>query len=155
MNIVFFLIFIATIVDGLFAGIGLQKLFVELPARKKIGTIPFSEYSRASDLGNGLYLYPSFAILGILLKFFTFVLVMRSNYSLGIVLPLGLALAFGIGVLVMTGFAAPQMLRLRKTENKEELLSPLLEKFVTYSYPRTVFMGLQFLTILWALVAIK
>jgi hypothetical protein len=155
MNLIFLLIFFAAVLDGLLAGIGLQKLFVELPARKKIGVVAFSDYSRASDLMNGVYLYPSFAIGGVLLKVLAFVFILRSNYDLGVTFPLGLAVVFGIGVLIMTIFAAPQMFKIGKTENKKELLSPLLEKFMTYSYPRAVFMGLQFLTTLWVLAMLK
>jgi len=146
------LIALTTLIDGLFAGVGLQKLFVELPARKNLGTIAFAQYSRASDLGNGVYLYSSFAIGGFLLKAFLLVLAWKRSYPGDILVPLGLAVVFGGAVLVTTGFAAPQMLRIRRTADKEELLSPLLEKFVFYSYPRSVFMLLQFVAMLWVLI---
>lgn len=155
MPLVFFLVVAATFADGLFAGIAVQKLFVELPARKKIGAVAFAHYSRASDMGNGFYIYPSFAIGGLLLKGLTYILALKSAYPLHVLVPLGFAVSFGIGVLVTTAFAAPQMLRLRRMEDKEELLSPLLENFVTYSYPRAVFMWLQFAALLWALIAIR
>lgn len=155
MNLILSLIFLAAVIDGLFAGIGIQKLFVELPARKKIGSVIFSKYSRSSDLANGLYVYPVFAIGGMLLKVLIFILVLKYDYSRTIILPLASALTFSIGVLIMTAFAAPQMLKIGKTEDKEELLSPLLEKFVNYSYPRAVFMALQFLSVLWVLTMFK
>ena len=140
--------------DGIFAGIAVQKLFVELPTRKKIGAVAFARYARASDMGNGFYVYPGLAIGGMLLKVLIYVLALRAGYPPQVIVPIGLAVAFNIGVLVTTAFAAPQLLRLRRMEDKEELLSPLLEKFVTYSYPRAAFIGLQFAAMLWALIAI-
>ena len=155
MRMVFLLIVLATFMDGLFAGIAVQKLFVELPARKTIGAVAFARYARASDMGNGFYVYPGLAIGGMLLKVLIYVLALESGYPPQAIVPIGLAVAFNIGVLVTTAFAAPQLLKLRRTEDKAELLSPLLEKFVTYSYPRAVFMGLQFAVMLWALIVVK
>lgn len=148
-------IVLTTVIDGLFAGVGLQKLLVELPARKTVGTVAFAQYSRASDLRNGVYLYPTLAIGGFVLKGFTFVLAWQWDYKGDVLLPLGIAIVFGAGVLVTTGFAAPQMLRIRRTEDKEHLLSPLLEKFVFYSYPRAVFMWLQFAAMMWVIVSVR
>src|SRR6266513_4598348 len=141
MRILFFLIVLATFTDGIFAGIAMQKLFVELPARKKIGAIAFARYARASDMGNGFYVYPGLAIGGMLLKVLIYVLALRAGYPPQVVVPIGLAVAFNIGVLVTTAFAAPQLLRLRRTDDKEELLSPLLEKSSPIPVPELLLSG--------------
>src|SRR5437764_8788675 len=155
MRILFFLIVLATFMDGIFAGIAVQKVFVELPARKTIGALAFARYARASDMGNGLYVYPALAIGGMLLKVLIYILALRADDPPQVIVPIGLAVAFNIGVLVTTAFAAPQLLRLRRAQDDEERVSALLEKFVTYSYPRAAFMGLQFAAMLWAPIAVK
>ncbi len=151
----FLFIIIATIIDGLFAGIAVQKVFVELPARRKIGAVAFAQYARASNMGNGLYIYPAFACGGFVLTCIVLFLANHAAYATGILFLIGLAAAFSVGVLVMTAFAAPLMHKISKIENKEELISPLLEKFVFYSYPRAVFIWLQFVTILAALILMR
>jgi hypothetical protein len=155
MNTLFSLTVLATVIDGLFAGIALQKLVVELPARKKIGTVAFVRYFRASDLENGRFIYPPFVIVGFLLKGLIFILAEQAGFSINMLIPLVLAIAFNVGILIMTAFAAPQMINVRKIEDKEELLSPKLEKFVTYSFPRAIFMMLQFGAILWTLILLR
>lgn len=150
MNMLLLFIIIATIVSGLFGGINLQKLIVELPARKKVGAVTFAKYARASDLGNGLFIYPAFAIIGELITISSFLIALSGSLASEITVLLGLASGAGFGVLAMTFFAAPQMLSIGKAEDKEEVLSQLLEKIVLYSWPRAVFVWLQFGLLLWA-----
>ena len=52
----------ATAADGLLAGASLDQSLKQLPARRRIGVVPYSSYSRASDLGNGIAFY---GILGV------------------------------------------------------------------------------------------
>ncbi len=152
MHIILALLVLSTIADGLFGGIALQKLLVELPARKKIGAVAFGAYARASDLGNGRIVYPAFAIGGFLIKGLLLLLAWHGNAPVALLAPLTFAMAFSVGILVMTSFAAPQMLRVRAAADTEQALAPLLEKFVTYSVPRAVCIWAQFAVILWALV---
>jgi hypothetical protein len=146
------LIILGSILSGLFSGIALQKSLVELPARKKTGAIIFAKYARASDLGNGIYLYPACAILGAIITISAFVVAMQSVAALSVTIALGAASAFSIGVLVMTLFAAPQMLKIGKTGDEEMALANLLNKFANYSLPRTVFICLQFAALFFALI---
>src|SRR5215217_8784872 len=62
MNITFVLIFAATLFIGLLAGASLDQSIKQLPARRRIGLTAYSQYSRASDLGNGILFY---GILGV------------------------------------------------------------------------------------------
>jgi hypothetical protein len=48
--------------------------------------------------------------------------------------------------------AAPKMLRIGKTDDREELLAPLVERFVKLSYVRVVLITLACAMALWALV---
>src|SRR5687768_12556214 len=62
LGITFVLIVTATAADGLLAGASLDQSIKQLPTRRKIGPVAYSEYSRASDLGPGILWY---AILGV------------------------------------------------------------------------------------------
>ena len=46
------------------------------------------------------------------------------------------------------------MLKIGRTENREELIAPLLERFVRYSSVRVIFIWLDFAVLLWALAAL-
>ncbi len=56
------LLALATGADGLLAGASLDQSIKQLPARRRIGVVAFSAYSRASDLGPGILWY---GILGV------------------------------------------------------------------------------------------
>lgn len=44
------------------AGMSLDQAVKQLPARRRIGAVAYSAYSRAGDQGNGLFLYPPIGI---------------------------------------------------------------------------------------------
>src|SRR5215216_1803470 len=69
MNITFVLIFAATLFIGLLAGASLDQSIKQLPARYRIGLTAYSQYSRASDLGNGILFYSILGVTGALLNF--------------------------------------------------------------------------------------
>ncbi len=58
------LIVVGTVLFGLLAGSAVDRGIVSFPARRRVGTIAWARYSRAADLGNGIYLYPFLAIAG-------------------------------------------------------------------------------------------
>ncbi len=43
--------------DGILAGLSLDKVIVQLPARRRIGVTAYAAYARAADLGNGIAFY--------------------------------------------------------------------------------------------------
>ena len=57
----------AVILNGLLAGASLDKAITQLPARRKIGLRAMAEYHRATDLGPGLFLYPTLGLGALLL----------------------------------------------------------------------------------------
>ncbi|MFA5347170.1 MAG: hypothetical protein WC294_03465 [Methanoregula sp.] len=79
------------------------------------------------------------------------VLALTGHFPSKLLTPVALALLWGLGVMGTTALAAPVMLRLGKTENKEELVTPLLERFVKINYLRAVFIWFQWVSLLWAL----
>src|SRR5258706_10343577 len=51
------------------AGGSLEGSLVKLPARRRIGVIAYATFARGNDLGNGLVVYPIWAISAALLTF--------------------------------------------------------------------------------------
>lgn len=54
----------ATMFDAMVAGIGLDRVVVQVPAWTRLGPQAWAVYSRQGDLGNGLLLYPTLAVGG-------------------------------------------------------------------------------------------
>lgn len=107
----------ATILDGLLAGAGLDRLLVQLPAFRRVGMRSWAEFSRSADLKNGFFFYPPLAALGTLAS------VVAAVASQGGPRPTYFAAhaaAFcAIGGLLLTFGAAPHMLRLRRIEDAD------------------------------------
>jgi hypothetical protein len=52
----------AVLVNGVLVGASLDQSVKQLPARKKIGSVAYSNYSRAADLGNGIPFYTTLGV---------------------------------------------------------------------------------------------
>jgi hypothetical protein len=52
----------AVLLSGILAGLSLDKVIVQLPARRRMGAVGYPGYARAADLGNGVVFY---AVAGI------------------------------------------------------------------------------------------
>src|SRR4051794_9381176 len=57
MTATLWLLLAALIGNGLLAGASLDQSIKQLPARRRIGVVAFSEYSKAGDLGPGVIWY--------------------------------------------------------------------------------------------------
>jgi len=55
--------------DGILAGLSLDKVIVQLPARRRIGITAYAAYARAADLGNGIAFYAAAGVGGAALKY--------------------------------------------------------------------------------------
>ena len=62
MDVTFELLIAATAASGLLSGASLDQSLKQLPARHRLGVVAFSQYSRSSDLAQGIVFY---AVLGI------------------------------------------------------------------------------------------
>src|SRR5215468_7383306 len=51
----------ALVADGILAGLSLDKVIVQLHARRRIGVTAYAAYARAADLGNGVAFYAAAA----------------------------------------------------------------------------------------------
>jgi hypothetical protein len=52
----------ALVADAILAGLSLDKVIVQLPARRRIGVTAYATYARAADLGNGIAFYAAVGV---------------------------------------------------------------------------------------------
>jgi hypothetical protein len=153
MDIVFTLLLAATVFIGLLSGASLDQSIKQLPARHHIGLIAYSQYSRASDLGNGILFYGFLgavaALLNIAAAIAAYLQRIPSQQSNLIYIGALLAVLHSLA----TTQAAPLNLSQRKISLKDEdALAMLFDKFARWQNIRCVLQVLNFGVNLWALV---
>jgi hypothetical protein len=155
MNMLFWLVVTAVVVHGLIAGISFDVATVKLPTRKRIGVIAYAQFARGNDMGNGIVVYPTIAILALLLVAAATLAAYLLQMSDALMLPLFAACGGTIAHFLCTAKAAPNMLSLRNASNDEAFLAHKLDTFATWNAYRALFQFLTFVALVWALVAIS
>lgn len=145
------LVVAATALTGLLAGINLDKALVQLPARHRLGVVPFAAFSRANDLGRGLFLYPSLGLASALLTIAATLVYLAKVPPMYVKLPLYTAVGLAVLHTVATARAAPLMLSLRNLSLTEAQLTSMLNGFARWHGVRTLLQVLHFAALLWAL----
>jgi len=121
---------IATVAaNGLLSGASGDQSVKQLPARRQLGAVAYSDYSRAADLGNGVAWY---AVLGIgtaVLSVVTAIVVLAGS-------PSGSAAAAAVALIVatvghmgVTGVAAPTNISQRRHIGDGTALTALFDRF--------------------------
>jgi hypothetical protein len=151
--LVFWLLLVATLMSGLLAGISLDKSFVQLPARGRIGLAAYAAYSRAADLGGGLIWYPLLGLGAPLLAVVAAAVVGWQGVSVTQALPVYLSALLGVAHVATTVRAAPLLLRVHRTGPDEPTMQTLFQRFVFWQGVRFVVQGATFAALLWALLA--
>jgi len=109
----------AAIVNGLLAGGNVDRAIVARPAWTHLGLVPWAEYSRHADLGNGQWFYPAMALGGTLLSVLAAVLFLSRNRGIGKSgWPVLLAASLMVICLPISFEAAPFIQSLRHIENQ-------------------------------------
>ena len=152
MTILVALIVGATASNGILAGISVEVALVKLPTRKHIGVVAYATFARGSDLGNGVWVYPTWAIGATLLTFAATIMALIEQAPATLLVPLVLASLTSIGHFLETAQAAPTMLRVGTTADDPALLAPLLDHFARWHALRTTLQALTFFLLLWAMV---
>jgi len=153
MDITFVLIFAATIFIGLLAGASLDQSIKQLPTRFRIGLTAYSQYSRASDLGNGILFYGILGVAAALLNIASAIAAYLQN------IPSQQSNLIYAGALLAvlhslaTTQAAPLNFSQRKiSANDEAALAVVFDKFARWQNIRCVLQLINFGVNLWALV---
>ena len=144
------LILAATAADGLLAGASLDQSIRQFPARRRIGAVNYSAYSRASDLGNGIAFY---GILGIGAAVLTIAAAMsahrhepRSRRTQPLFTAAGLAVLHSLA----TTQAAPTNFSQRKVaQNDEAALTRILDRFECWQTALATLQTLNLGAMLW------
>jgi hypothetical protein len=143
----------ALFLTGLLCGASLDQSFKQLPARRVIGLKAFSAYAKAADLRNGVIWYAILGIGAALTSLITAVLAWRDHSPEPYGLPLYLAGAFAILHSICTSIAAPTYHK-QKRIGDEAGLRGLFDRFAFIQTIRSIFILLNFLSLIWALVII-
>ena len=151
----FWLVVTAVVVHGLVAGISFDVATVKLPTRKRIGVIAYAGFARGNDMGNGIVIYPTIAVLALLLVIAATITAYSVDARQAVLLPLLAACGGTVAHFLCTAKAAPNMLSLKNAPDDEALLSSRLDAFATWHAWRAAFQFLTFVTLVWALVAIS
>jgi hypothetical protein len=155
MSLLLILIVVATAGNGLLAGLSYEVALVKLPTRLRIGAVAYAAFARGNDLGNGIWVYPSTAIVAALLAIAATIMAYFERDSVALLSPLSLATILTIGHFLATMRAAPIMLRVSKTPDDDALLSPLLDRFARWHAVRATLQALTFFVLLWAVVVAR
>jgi hypothetical protein len=144
-----------TAVIGPGAGMSLDQAIKQLPARRRIGAVAYSAYSRAGDQGNGLFLYPPMGIASLLLAVAAAVSGGLCHLPYTLQAPLDISGVVAVLHSLVTARAAPINFSQRKYEPTDEAnLACVLDRFAFWHNLRTVLQALNFAAALWATVAL-
>lgn len=137
--------------DGMLAGLSLDKVIVQLPARRRMGPVGYAGYARSADLGNGIGFYAAVGTCAAALTAAAFG-VAAGRGAGGTVTGL-LAAAAALSVLhsAATGRAAPAMFKIGRAEDTPAALAPLLTRFARWSAARA---ALQAATLVVVAIAV-
>jgi hypothetical protein len=155
MTVLSWTIVTAVVVHGLVAGISFDVAAVKLPTRRRIGVIAYARFARGNDMGNGIVVYPTIAILALLLVAAATIAAYLRHMPSAVMFPLFAACGGTIAHFLCTAKAAPNMLSLRNAVDDEGVLARKLDAFATWHAYRALFQFLTFIALVWALVAIS
>lgn len=137
----------ALVADGLLAGLSLDKVIVQLPARRRIGAVAYAAYARSADLGNGVAFYAAVGVGAALLTLAAFAVAAAQGSSGSVTGLLATAAALSVLHSVATGRAAPTMFRIGTAENTQAALEPLLARFARWSAARAALQAATLVTV--------
>lgn len=143
----------ALVLNGLLAGLSLDKVIVQLPARRRMGAVRYAGYARAADLGNGVAFYSLIGVPAALVTIATSVLAVTRHASPSVSALLGVGAVLSVLHSAATGRAAPTMFRIGKAEDTESALEPLLTQFAKWSALRAALQVATFAVVVAAVVA--
>ncbi|HEY1872331.1 MAG TPA: hypothetical protein VGG71_14810 [Chitinophagaceae bacterium] len=148
MQVLSMIIGSAIVFNGLLAGISIDASLVKLPARRRIGNIAYAAFARGNDLGNGIIVYSSLAVLAALLVFIaTLTAFLQDKKSSLLLLLIGASFTTIIHFLG-TAKAAPIMLSIKNTPDEEAVLKKKFDQFEKWNGIRACFQLITFILLI-------
>ena len=151
MNVSLTLVIAATALNGIVVGASLDQSIKQLPARRRIGVIAYSAYSRASDLGNGIAWYASVGVAALLLTIGAVVIALVQGVAPVHTVPIAVAAVLSVLHSLTTTRAAPLMFSQRRYDRDEAALAAVFDRFERWQTLRVLVQVLTFGATLWAL----
>jgi hypothetical protein len=153
MNPTLWLLVAAVIANGLLVGASLDQTVKQLPARRRIGVVAFSDYSRAGDLWHGVAWYAALGIGAAVLTVVAVVVGLAERPGTQSVAALWLALLLTVAHSLTTARAAPLNVSQRAAVGDAARLAAIFDRFERWSRARSALQVLTLLSVAWALVA--
>lgn len=147
------LLIAATALNGLLAGASLDQSIKQLPARRRIGVLSYSAYSRAADLGNGIAWYAGLGLVAAGCSLAAAVVALVQGVASVQAAPIAVAAVLSILHSLTTTRAAPTLFSQRRYERDEAALTVVFDRFERWQTVRVLIQVLTFGATLWALVA--
>jgi hypothetical protein len=147
------LLIAAVAFNGVLSGASLDQSIKQLPARRRIGVIAFSAYSRAADLGNGIVWYAIIGLGAALLTIGAAVGAYLQVTSGSVAIPLYLAALTSLLHSFTTTQAAPTLFRVRQVKEDTAQLTVIFDRFERWQTLRAALQLATFGLTLWALAA--
>ena len=141
----------ALVADGLLAGLSLDKVIVQLPARRQMGVVGYAAYARAADLGHGVAFYASVGVSAAVLTVAAVAVAAARGAPAAVTGLLAAAAVLSVLHSAATGRAAPTMFRIGRAEDNQAALAALLARFARWSAARAV---LQAATLVLVAIAV-
>jgi hypothetical protein len=151
MTLTFILLVFATAVNGIVAGASLDQAIKQLPARQRIGSVLYSRYSQAADLGNGIPWYVSLGISAVLLSLGAAVAAFFQQLNMEAAWPIYAAVVLSVLYSLITSQAAPTLFSQRRHSDEAEL-KIVFDRFARLNAVRAFLQVLCFATLMWALI---
>ena len=153
MDTTLWLLIAALIGNGLLVGASLDQSVKQLPTRRRIGVVAFSEYSKAGDLGHGIAWYAALGIGAALLTVSAAVVGLTDRPDGATGVALWLALLLTVAHSLATARAAPTNLSQRAAAGDPSHLEAIFDRFERLQTVRAALQVLTLLSVAWALAA--
>jgi len=137
----------ALVADGILAGLSLDKVIVQLPARRRIGVTAYAAYARAADLGNGIAFYAATGATAAVLTVAAFAVAAGLGAPGAVTGLLAAAAVLSLVHSAATARAAPAMFRLGHAADTETAVAPLLARFARWSAFRAAVQAATFIVV--------
>lgn len=146
------LLIAAVAANGLLSGASGDQSVKQLPARRRIGVVAYSDYSRAGDLGNGIAWYAAVGVGAALLSVIAAIMVLSQDPTGSQTAAAVTLLATSVIHMAITGRAAPTNISQRRHVGDEQALTQLFNRFERLQTARVLFNLAALGSAIWILV---
>lgn len=153
MDLTLWLLLAAVLANGLLVGASLDQTIKQLPARRRIGPVAFSEYSKAGDLSNGVAWYATLGVGAAVLTVIAAVVSLTDGPSAALAAALWLAVVLTAAHSFTTTRAAPLNFSQRAAAGDAARLEVIFDRFERWSRARSALQVLTLVAVTWALAA--